>query len=114
VTLADGKSNPREQALGPWLRPQHGALPVVPDPGRLNPCAMAKMPKLSSLLVRCRTRCEVCRIVARRCAVLFGRVYGGPGRRVEDVAVADDGGGPALVLELELADFVAGLEGGRF
>lgn len=31
---------------------------------------------------------------------------------MEDVAVADDGGGPALVLELELADFVAGLQGG--
>lgn len=30
-------------------------------------------------------------------------------------AVADDGGGPALVLELELADFVAGSErGDRF
>lgn len=30
-------------------------------------------------------------------------------------AVADDGGGPALVLELKLADFVVGSErGGRF
>lgn len=78
---------------------------------RLNPCAMAKMPKLSSLLVWCRTRCEACRIMACRCAVLFGRVHGGLGRRVEDVAVADDGGGPALVLGLELTDFIAGSEG---
>jgi len=49
--------------------------------------------------------------MACRRADLFGRVHGGPGRGVEDVAVADDGGGPALVLELELADFVAGSEG---
>lgn len=50
--------------------------------------------------------------MACRRGVLFGRVHGGSGRRVEDVAVVDDGGGPALVLKLELVDFVAGLQGG--
>ena len=50
--------------------------------------------------------------MACRCAALFSRVHGGPRRRVEDVAVADDGGGPALVLGPELTDFVAGSEGG--